>query len=160
MVLTFDIGRLRFLTDLDYRRNQHRLALRDSVEQGIARMKEVAQEHGFELFVVVWPRFSYASPLEPTIHDLCPIAGQYERLLKIEAICKKYDLASYRLADYFIQDYQKISAAFLPKGRSVSLNKAYAVDTMHPNVYGSGVAARGILDILYQRKFLRAPLKN
>ncbi len=155
VALEFNLCNFRFRTDFDYRIKRHREALRNSVELGIARMKSIAQKYGFEMFVVIWPRFSKFSPQEPIISDFCPSRGQYKRLLRIELICRKYGLDSYRLADFFIKDYKKMIAAGSPKGKLLSLNKIYTVgDTSHPNVYGSGVAARGILELLYRRKFL------
>ncbi|MFA5144384.1 MAG: SGNH/GDSL hydrolase family protein [Candidatus Omnitrophota bacterium] len=155
VVLKLDICKLRFRTDLNYRKKLHRETLRDSVGSGIARMKTIARKYGFEMFVVIWPRFSDSSPLRAAIKDFCPMPGQYERLLKIEAICRKYNLDSYRLADFFIKDYQEMTSAALPKSKPLSLKEIYTVgDGCHPNVYGSGVTARAIREILYRRKFL------
>ena len=154
VTLKFDIDHLRFRTDMNYRINCHAEALSNSVETGIVRIHQLSHKYGFEFFIVIWPRFSNASPQKPIIRDFCPSPGQYDRLLLIESICKKYGLDSYRLADFFIKDYTKISDTKSPQGK-LSLNETYTIgDTCHPNEYGSGVAALAILELLETRKFI------
>jgi len=153
IVLKFNIGNLRYRADLNYRINRHEEELSRSVETGIARIKHLAKQYKFDVFVVIWPRFSNASPKVPMIKDFCAVPGQYERLLLIESICRKYGMDTYRLADFFIKDYQKISESVYHQGK-FSLSEIYTVDTCHPNEYGSGIAARAIIEILKRRSFL------
>jgi hypothetical protein len=153
--LKFNISCLKFRTDMKYRILRHKEAIHDSVALGISRMKADSLKYGFDMFVVLWPSFSHSSPTYPKVKDFYYIPRQYKRLLRIEAICKTYGLDSYRLVDFFINDYEKIAAAVLPEEKPHSLNETYTIgDSSHPNVYGTEVAARGIIELLKRRKFL------
>ncbi|MBN1688453.1 MAG: SGNH/GDSL hydrolase family protein [Candidatus Omnitrophica bacterium] len=155
VALKLDVGGIKFRADPDYRIKYHKEVLRESVELGIARMSAVAQQYGFKLFVVIWPRFPNLSPVDPTINDFCYLPGQYERLLRIEAICRKYGLDSYRLADFFIEDYKKIKAEASAEGTARSLMATYTVgEGCHPNVYGAGVAAQAIFELIMKHQYL------
>lgn len=132
---------------------KHRELLRSSVEKGIKELKDLSLKHGFDLLVVVWPRFSNTNRHVKDLGEFYPFRYQLSHLAAVEDICKRYRIDQYELAHYFIEDYNnKLSAlnqAWLPS----SLNVTYTIgDTCHPNEYGSGVAARALETILLERK--------
>lgn len=139
------------LGDFQRRTISNRMLLNDSVEQGINKLKVLSLKYNFDFMVVIWPRFSNIKRHVGGILDFYP-QGQYiNNLTGIESICKKYDIDSYRLVNFFIEDYNNILSK-MPKGVLPVLNTTYTIgDTCHPNEYGSRVAARGLKKILDER---------
>jgi len=139
------------LGDFQRRTISNRTLLDDSVEQGISKLKALSLEYNFDLMVVIWPRFSNIKKHVNGIYDFYPQGPYINNLMEIESICKKYNIDSYRLVSFFIEDYNNVLSK-APNGVSPVLNTTYTIgDTCHPNEYGSRVAARGLKKILDER---------
>lgn len=155
LVMRVNFLGMKFYFDPEYRMKSHIQALENSVEKGIARMAALARKHDFELIVAVWPRFPKFSSGEPVSQDFCEAPGRCERLEEIEKICVMQKLGLYSMAGFFLQDYKRLAASAQPVQGDLSPRKKYTIgDGCHPNPYGAGIAAQGLLEILYRRNFL------
>lgn len=140
------------LSDFDKKMSSHRKLLKDSVDRGIGLLKDLSAKNNFDVFVVTWPRFSKNNKNIDGVNNFYPLRRQVENLIKIEKICKKHKVDSYRLVPYFIKDYDYELSIAEDKNTFPTLNDMYTIgDTCHPNTHGSLIAARGIAEIYYSR---------
>jgi hypothetical protein len=153
VVLRTDLFGLRFRIDTDYRLKRHSRLLKDSAERALARLKELSETHGFDLLIVIWPRFGNDVRVLQADEDLYP-AGEIQKFRRIQEICRRGALPCRPLAPYFVQHYNRLAAVSGP-GWSNSPNQIYTIgDTCHPNDYGAEGAAAAIEDLLREKKFL------
>jgi len=155
--LKFNLFHLKFHLDPKFREKHHRSFLNNSVDIGIKKLKNLSMQHNFDVFVIIWPRFTKIKKYFNKIDDFYPNKKYLNILMNIEEICKKYSIDSYRLVPFFIKDYnQRFNNNKKARVSLLSPNDLYTIgDTGHPNIEGSGVAAKSIQDILNQRHFLK-----
>jgi hypothetical protein len=154
IVLKADPFGLRFRMDTDYRLKAHRRLVKDSVEGALADLKRLSEERGFDLLIVIWPRFGNDVRPLLTGEEIYPGEEEAGKLRRILEICSRDALPCQPLAPYFAQDYNRMAAE---SGQywSFSPNQVYTIgDTAHPNKFGARGAAAMIEALLREKKLL------
>ena len=109
----------------------------NNVAEGLRRYRELADRHGFQPVVAIWPRF-----FDDRIADVCFMPQGSEQLV-VEYLAAMYDIPSVRLSEFFQRHHAESSGAVKPRLRYS------AGDELHPSPEGCRVAAealKGILD--------------
>lgn len=108
----------------------------NNVVVGLQRLRELADTHGFQPIIAIWPRFE-----DDEIADVHFMPGSEDELV-IERLAQMNGLPTVRLSEYF--ERHRDSAEVRPNPRL-----AYSDgDGMHPSVAGSRVAAWFLQEIL------------
>jgi Flp pilus assembly protein TadD/lysophospholipase L1-like esterase len=108
----------------------------DNVAEGLARLAELARDHGLDARIAVWPRF-----LDDRIVDVHFMTDERDRLI-VERIAGALGLPVTRLSAGFREDLAARKAPPSPR-------RLYTVgDKLHPSVEGCRVAARAIAAML------------
>ena len=108
----------------------------NNVTLGLARLRELADQHGFEPLVAIWPRFEQTRIVDPH-----PIPG--ENQLIVEALAQSNNLPTVRLSNHFRKAQEKQNG--------VSPRLLFSLgDELHPSALGARVAARAVYEELAQ----------
>jgi tetratricopeptide (TPR) repeat protein len=108
----------------------------NNVAEGLRRFRELANRHGFQPVVAIWPRF-----LDDRIVDVCFMPQSSEQLV-VEHLAAMYDILSVRLSGFFRRHHAESSGAERPRLRYS------AGDELHPSPEGSRVAAEALKEII------------
>ncbi|MCP4613825.1 MAG: tetratricopeptide repeat protein [Planctomycetes bacterium] len=108
----------------------------NNVAEGLRRYRQLADRHGFQPLVAIWPRF-----LDDRIEDVCFMPQGSEQLV-VEHLAAIYDIPSVRLSDFF-QQHQAESAGTVKPRLHYSSG-----DELHPSPEGCRVAAEALKVIL------------
>ena len=121
---------------------------RNNVVAGLSRLKQLSEEHGFPVVVMVWPVFMDAAVVDVEGKDLNQLkiveAGQR---MHVEQLCDKLGLPVVRLSDAFRADFEhqrEVNASQTPERPS----DTYAADLLHANLRGAVVGALAMREVL------------
>jgi len=104
----------------------------NNVAEGLQRFRELADRHGFQPLVAIWPKF-----LEDRIADVGFMPEDNE-LLVIEALAAMHAIPAVRLSEFFRQ-HRAASPTTLPPRRTYSSG-----DSLHPSPAGARIAAAAL----------------
>ncbi len=108
----------------------------NNVAEGLRRFRELADRHGFQPLVAIWPRF-----LDDRIADVCFMPQNKEQLV-VEHLAAMHDIPSVRLSEFFQRNHTESASAVNPRLRYS------AGDELHPSPEGCRVAAEALKQIL------------
>ena len=108
----------------------------NNVAEGLRRCRELADRHGFQPLVAIWPRF-----LDDRIADVCFMPRGSEQLI-VEHLAAMHDIPSVRLSEFFRRHSAESAGAVNPRLRYSS------GDELHPSPAGCRVAAEALKRIL------------
>ncbi|MHC4143525.1 MAG: tetratricopeptide repeat protein [Planctomycetota bacterium] len=108
----------------------------NNVADGLRRCRQLADRHGFQPLVAIWPRF-----LDDRIADVCFMTPDSERLV-VEHLAAMNDIPSVRLSEFFERHRAEAAGAVNPRLHYSS------GDELHPSAEGSRVAAEALKRIL------------
>jgi len=117
----------------------------NNVAEGLCRYREIANRHGFQPLVAIWPRF-----LDDRIADVCFMPQGSEQLV-VEHLAAMHDIPSVRLSEFFQRHHAESAGALNPRLRYSS------GDELHPSPEGCRVVAEALKRILADLKVGRAP---
>jgi Flp pilus assembly protein TadD/lysophospholipase L1-like esterase len=117
----------------------------NNVAEGLRRYRELADRHGFQPLVAIWPRF-----LDDRIADVCFMPQGSEQLV-VEYLAAMYDIPSVRLSEFF-QRHHAESAGVVKTRLRYS-----AGDELHPSPEGCRIAAEALKLVLAELDVGRAP---
>ncbi|HIL71653.1 MAG TPA: hypothetical protein EYG38_17610, partial [Verrucomicrobia bacterium] len=109
----------------------------NNVVEGLRRFRQLANQHGFQPLVVVWPRF-----LNDRLEDPLFIPGSDTRLI-VEHLAADNQIPSVRLSRFFREDLKQ-----QPKENRNPRLLYSSGDELHPSKYGSHIAAQALKNIL------------
>ncbi len=101
----------------------------NNVVEGLKRLRELADRHGFDVLIAVWPKF-----FDDRIEDVRAMPGDPDQLV-IERLARMVGLASVRLSVYFRAHRASIEPSPNPRLRYTN------GDSMHPSIEGARIAA-------------------
>jgi tetratricopeptide (TPR) repeat protein len=108
----------------------------NNVAEGLSRYRELADRHGFQPLLAIWPRF-----LDDRIADVC-FMPQGSKQLVVEHLAAINDILSFRLSEFFQRHHAESTGAVKPRLR-------YSVgDELHPSPEGCRIAAEALKRIL------------
>ncbi len=108
----------------------------NNVADGLRRFRELADRHGFQPVVAIWPRF-----LDDRVADVCFLPDDNERLV-VEHLAAMHGLPAFRLSEFFQQHQQTAPGKLNPQLR-------YSQgDELHPSAEGTRIAAQALQQIL------------
>jgi tetratricopeptide (TPR) repeat protein len=116
----------------------------NNVAEGLRRFRELANRHGFQPVVAIWPRF-----LDDRIADVC-FMPQGSKQLVVEHLAAMYDIPSMRLSEFFKRHYTELAGTVKPRLRYS------AGDELHPSPEGCRIAAGALKDIIAELDVGRA----
>jgi Flp pilus assembly protein TadD len=116
----------------------------NNVAEGLRRFRELADRHGFQPVVTIWPRF-----LDDRIEDVCFMPQGSEQLV-VEYLAAMYDIPSVRLSEFFQRHHAESASEVKPRLRYS------AGDELHPSPEGSRVAAASLKHIIAELDVGRA----
>jgi len=120
----------------------------NNVAEGLRRFRELADRHGFQPVVAIWPRF-----FDDRIADVCFMPQGSEQLV-VEHLAAIYDIPSVRLSEFFQQHHADSVGA-------VKSRLHYSSgDELHPSPEGCRVAAEALKVILDELEVGRAMLAH
>jgi tetratricopeptide (TPR) repeat protein len=117
----------------------------NNVAEGLSRCRELADSHGFQPLVAIWPRF-----LDDRIEDVCFMPRGSEQLV-VEHLAAMHDIPSVRLSEFFQRHHADSAGAVNPRLRYSS------GDELHPSPEACRVAAEALKQILADLNVGRAP---
>lgn len=117
----------------------------NNVAEGLCRYRELADRHGFQPLVAIWPRF-----LDDRIADVCFMPQGSEQLV-VEHLAAMHDIPSVRLSEFFQRHHAESAGAVNPRLRYSS------GDELHSSPEGCRVAAEALKRILADLNVGRAP---
>ena len=130
----------------------------NNVAEGLCRFRELADRHGFQPLLAIWPRF-----LDDRIADVCFMPQGSEQgphfakdrkmgtQLVVEHLAAMHEIPSVRLSEFFRRHRAESAGAVNPRLRYSS------GDELHPSPEGSRVAAEALKRILADLNVGRAP---
>lgn len=108
----------------------------NNVNEGLARLSELADRHGFETIIAIWPRFS-----NDAITDIHTMPDN-PRELVIERLARMHGIKSVRLSSFFQRHWDSMADRSNPR-------RFYSIgDKIHPSIEGGRVAAQALKTIL------------
>ena len=116
----------------------------NNVAEGLRRFRELADRHGFQPLIAIWPRF-----LNDRIADFCFMPEGSERLV-VEHLAAMYDIPSIRLSEFF---QRRAESAGVVNPRLLYSSG----DELHPSPEGCRVAAEALNQVLADLNVGRAP---
>lgn len=117
----------------------------NNVAEGLRRFRELADRHGFQPLVAIWPRF-----LDDRVADVCFMPQSSDQLV-IEHLAAMYDISSIRLSEFFRQRRAASANAVNPRRR-------YSQgDELHPSAEGGRIVAEALKQVLADLDAGRAP---
>jgi lysophospholipase L1-like esterase len=117
----------------------------NNVEDGIRLIKELSEEHGFELVLLVWPSFGHDEIVDVETYP-GRRRGDPGGVLVIERIAHRYEVPSFRLSDYFRKHFSEVKEN--SANPSLTPLSYYTVDGMHANSNGCRTAAEAMEYVL------------
>jgi len=108
----------------------------NNVAEGLRRFRELADRHGFQPLVVIWPRF-----LDDRIADVCFMPKSDEQLV-VEHLAAMYDIPSVRFSEFFRRHRARLVETVNPR-----LHYTLG-DELHPSAEGARVAAEALEQVL------------
>ena len=115
----------------------NRAAIGDNnVAEGLRRFRQLADRHGFQPLLAVWPRF-----LNDRIEDVCFMPQSGKQLI-VEHLAAMHDIPSVRLSEFFQRHRAELAGDVNPRLRYSS------GDELHPSPEGSRVAAEALKQAL------------
>jgi Flp pilus assembly protein TadD len=108
----------------------------NNVAEGLRRLRKLADRHGFQPLVAIWPRF-----LNDRIVDVCFMPQRNDQLV-VEHLAAMHDIPSVRLSPFFRGRRSDSAGDVNPRLRYS------AGDELHPSPEGSRVAAEALKQIL------------
>lgn len=121
----------------------------NNVEVGLALLRQLADEHGFEVLIAIWPDFTDTGifDIEDREHYPAPhLPGQNAKdenePLVIELLAKRYGFTTARMSRAFKDDYAS------REGNEPLVRYYTDGDGMHANERGSRVAAKALVDLI------------
>jgi len=108
----------------------------NNVAEGLQRFWELAERHGFQPIIAIWPRF-----LDERITDVCFMPQDSQQLV-IEGLAALHRIPSVRLSTFFQRHHATSGGTLSPRLRYS------AGDELHPSPEGSRVAAQALQQIL------------
>ncbi len=118
----------------------------NNVAEGLRRFRELADRHGFQPLVAIWPRF-----LDDRIADVCFMPQGSEQLV-VEHLAAMHNIPSVRLSKFFQRHRAESTSAVNPRLRYS------AGDELHPSPEGCRVVADALMQILADLNVGHAPL--
>lgn len=107
----------------------------NNVTRGLRRFRKLADEHGFQPLIAVWPRF-----LQDRVVDSHPIP-ESEQLI-VEALAAEAGIPSFRLSPFFQAAMHGTSTPVSPR---LQFSQG---DELHPSAMGARIAAEAIHQVL------------
>jgi tetratricopeptide (TPR) repeat protein len=107
----------------------------NNVVTGLSHLRQLADQHQFEVVIAIWPRFG-----EKSIEDVHQVPGSEE--LVIERLAADLQMPTVRLSKHFAEHWESIGKPDTPRRTYTS------GDQMHPSVLGCQVAAGFLQTIL------------
>ncbi len=104
----------------------------NNVAEGLCRYRQLADRHGFQPLVAIWPRF-----LDDRIADVCFMPQGSEQLV-VEHLAAMHDIPSVRLSEFFQRHHAESAGAVNPRLRYSS------GDELHPSPEACRVAAEAL----------------
>lgn len=108
----------------------------NNVAEGLRRYRRLADSHGFQPLIVIWPRF-----LDDRITDVCFMPQNKEELV-VERLAAMHNIPSVRLSKYFRRHRAESTGSMNPRLHYSS------GDELHPSPEGARVAAEVLKRIL------------
>jgi Flp pilus assembly protein TadD/lysophospholipase L1-like esterase len=108
----------------------------NNVAEGMRRFRELADRHGFQPLVVIWPRF-----LNDRIADVCFMPQDKEQLV-VEYLAAMHNIPSVRLSEFYRRHHTESAGTVNPRLHYSS------GDELHPSAEGARVAAEALKQIL------------
>jgi tetratricopeptide (TPR) repeat protein len=112
----------------------------NNVAVGLQRFRELADRHGFQPLVAIWPRF-----LNDRITDVCFMPQNSEQLI-VEYLAAMHQIPSARLSPFFQHHHGQSANAMNPRLYYSS------GDELHPSPIGCRIAAEALHRILADPK--------
>jgi len=108
----------------------------NNVVEGLKRFRELADRHGFQPLIAIWPRF-----LDDRIADVCFMPQDSEQLV-VERLAAIHAISSVRLSAFFQRHYAESAGIESPR-------LIYSSgDELHPSPEGCRVAAEALKQTL------------
>ena len=108
----------------------------NNVAEGLRRFRELANRHGFQPLIAIWPRF-----FDDRIADVC-FMPQGSKQLVVEHLAAMYNIPTVRLSEFFQRHRAELVGAVNPRLRYSS------GDELHPSPEGCRVVAEALKVIL------------
>jgi tetratricopeptide (TPR) repeat protein/lysophospholipase L1-like esterase len=135
-ILAIQLNLFHFGMETDPARFNKQAIGDNNVVTGLARLSELAREHGFQPLVAVWPEFS-----DTEVKDF-PVMPESEEELIVERLASMYAIPTLRLSAIFEKDLRENAGRTSPR-------RAYTIgDGLHPSRIGSQLAAEGLRSLL------------
>lgn len=112
----------------------------NNVAVGLEQFRELADEHGFQPLIAIWPRF-----LSDRITDIHFVPER--DVLIVEALAAQHRIPSFRMSDNFATAFDAAQRTAGGKSRSPRLLFSQG-DQLHPSALGAKVAAEAIHEAL------------
>lgn len=116
----------------------------NNVVEGLKRFRELADSHGFQPLIAIWPRF-----FDDRIEDVCFMPEDSEQLV-VERLAAMHDLPSIRLSKFFQRHHTESAITANPRLRYSS------GDELHPSPEGCRVSAAALKQTLADLDVSRA----
>jgi Flp pilus assembly protein TadD/lysophospholipase L1-like esterase len=108
----------------------------NNVTEGLRRLRELADRHGFQPLIAIWPRF-----LDDRVEDVCFMPRGSEQLV-VEHLAVMNNIPSVRLSEFFRQHQGESAGAVNPR-------LLYSAgDELHPSPGGCRVVAEALKRVL------------
>jgi Flp pilus assembly protein TadD len=117
----------------------------NNVAEGLRRFRELADSHGFQPLLAIWPRF-----LDDRIANVCFMPQDKEQLV-VEHLAAMHGIPSVRLSGFFKRHKTESTGSVNPRLHYSS------GDNLHPSPEGCRVAAEALKRILADLNVGRAP---
>jgi tetratricopeptide (TPR) repeat protein len=108
----------------------------NNVTEGLRRFRQLADRHGFQPLLAIWPRF-----LDDRIADVCFMPQSSEQLV-VEYLAAMHDIPSVRLSEFFQRHRAESAGDVNPRLRYSS------GDELHPSPEGARVVAEALKQVL------------
>ncbi len=112
----------------------------NNVQEGLATLNGLADEHGFKMMIAIWPAFTDSEILDR------PVFRDVPDKIVVEKIADDVGIPTFRLSAYFAQHYRTMRSQL--QGRCPTPRDAYTLDGMHPNTKGAKIASDALASIL------------
>jgi len=124
----------------------------NNVQVALSRLRQLADEHGFAVQIVIWPDFTNQGIDDIDGRDNFPATENQgwrqngpDGPMVIEQLAKQHGFETTRISSYFKTDFDRQKMSSSPAS-------VYTTgDGMHPNERGCSVAAQALLDVIQKR---------
>lgn len=135
-------------TESDPSRWTHKAIGDNNVVEGLERLAQLADRHGFRPLIAIWPGFESDSIVDG------PFMPSSDKELVVERLARMYGILTARLSEHFEKHRASSGKAVNPR-----LLYTYQGDAMHPSVKGCRVAAQALKTVLEQMEATSPPLR-